>query len=111
MANVYTVILVENGSVPAGDNVYYTAPSGYLTVVRDICAINLSGFTAPAKTLDVYVAPAGAYIVSWRYPILVYDRSYHWEGRQAMTAGETLHINAGEALWSVRITGYHLTLP
>lgn len=35
----------------------------------------------------------------------------HWEGRQVLEAGDSLHFSASSANWFVTVSGYVLTLP
>lgn len=108
---VYSVLIYENGALPASDNLVYTVSAGTVVIVRDIVAWYGGSQYARTNGIQVYAVPAGTYIFSARAPFAIAQKLYHWEGRQVLNPTQGLHVVAFEANWSIRISGYQLTLP
>lgn len=78
-------------------------PSGYLWVVRDVSAVSFAG---TAQSLWWGVNGIGIIDYFTFEPTLA-GKVYHWQGRQAIAAGQQLLLQADAAV-AVFVTGYEL---
>lgn len=108
--SVYTHLLGSNPALPFGATTLGTVPSGFVWVVRDVTFFNSRGSAygfAGVRLIDgtgACIAGVGPDQARGGVPIQV-------ETRQLLVAGDILQAIALETGWSVRVTGYQLTLP
>lgn len=101
---VYTVRLAATLTGAATDAPIFTAPSGQVTVIRDVLLVPT---TTGAFTDFLYIAGVGNFVgVSGA----VAGVPTHFDIRQVIEPGEVLHqqTSAGSAWWAF-VTGYALT--
>lgn len=106
----YSSLLVRFASSSSGLHLIYTAPAGYVTVVRDISVANTSG---SSEAYSLYASgnpgPTSAFILI--NGSLANDAVDQWEGRQVLNAGDTLTLSIGGADFTCLISGYLLSSP
>lgn len=102
-SSVYSTLLIA--VVAIDPSAEYTVPAGYTVVVRDVCMLF---YGSPADTSGgVQGAGDGAWIA---YCLQVDPyQFYHWEGRQVIGPGDSVHaLASGENEVSIRVSGYLL---
>lgn len=82
----------------------FTAPAGYVTILRDILFNNADSVTV---TLNFY-RTAGEGTRRLMYQPVAGTTTLHVELRQVIPPGCTVFCNAGGAGWSMSLTGYQL---
>lgn len=107
---LYTTLFFSANPVTAGLTKVGGPDAGHRWVVRDIDAINATVWSSACAGMFVQVSD-GAYIFWLTDPDVIGGRQYHWEGRSVIDYPNELQVLAGDELWSVRISGYTLTLP
>ena len=110
MATVYSVLLWEFPSNVTGVYDSGPVPAGFCWVVRDLLAFN-SG--ADSLTMGGYylTTSTGDSLAGQQPPFVQAGRMYHDQLHQVMTAGYFLVFNALDNGWTLRASGYQLTLP
>jgi hypothetical protein len=108
--NVYSKLLGEITVPSIGINTIGGPPVGTVWVVKDMTVQLPDTFIHSA--LGFYIQDtAGAIIFSVVLPWAMSSVCYEWKGSQLIEPGTYLELNALEASWHVRVTGYELTLP
>lgn len=79
-------------------------------IVNDISCFFLGGYTVPLQGFSVKQA-FEAVIFAMAPPFAVQGFPYHWSGRQVVESPNSLVFFSTDAGWSVRVSGYVLTLP
>lgn len=111
MAAVFSKLLGSASNVSTSTVALYTVPAGFRAVVRDITIYqnatpllpnNQFSFQTTTPTVLFWVVPV------WQY---VTGKTYHWEGRQVMNAGNVLNAVITGSAFYIRVSGYELTLP
>lgn len=111
MTSVYTVKLYSLPSTALGLNTSPAVPAGKRWVITDIYARSPGSlYTSTPGGLSVW-SDDFANIFSAQRSEVCGARGYHWTGRQVLDVGDHITVAAGSAGWSVRITGFELTLP
>lgn len=108
---LYSVLLAELHAVAAGTYTFGPPPDGKRWVVRDLEA---SWWGGTAGTfLEGFLVTDGAGVPIWgMYPPYAQNNwPYHWEGRQVIDTPQTLLFVPVDNGWSLRASGYELTLP
>lgn len=106
MTSIYTRRLGGTVQAVAGDYVLGTVPEGETWVVRDVVFSN----GLPGEADDyLYTAAPGGGLVIFRQ-LVPGNSTAHYDGRQALEAGEVLHAAFGGANQSVLVTGYRFSL-
>lgn len=94
------------GAVPTSAETVYTVPSGFKTLVTDIC---LSNTTTGSVTCTVYLVPsAGSADATNQFlpgVSIGANTVLQWTGGQVITAGETVKVVASAAGVAMRISG------
>jgi hypothetical protein len=113
VANVFSIQIYDShGGLPTNAAVNTsTCPAGFVWVVRDITAWYNPAGTGHIFGLYFNVLGTGTIFAGWYAGPAFAQWSYHWQGRQVLTAGQGVTINPGESNWHVRIAGYQLSLP
>ncbi len=115
MSTVYTALLFQLDA-PAGTSVAFgPVPAGHRYVVTDIVAWgNLDQFQPLRNDVNLQFSDSGHnFRVWWLGPGTPANfQSLHWTGRQVLNPGNfaTL-VNDDTNEWTVRVTGFDLTLP
>lgn len=84
-------------------------PSGYIWVVRDVVMKCETGGVLPGKC--VAADSGGNTLANVDVAQSMRGRSYHFELRQVLDAGENLVVQSDQDGWEVKISGYQLSLP
>lgn len=101
---VYTKTLARGILPTFGPTVVYTVPVGKAVVVLDVC---LCQFVAgSAALLALLHTPGTAAVTFASSPNVSAYNSYHWDGRQAMQAGDELEVQANVNGMAYAVTGY-----
>jgi hypothetical protein len=107
---VYSVSLFSAFPVTAGVSLIGGPDSTHSWVIRDIVATNTQSWFGTAAPI-ILTDSSGATLFAVQAPDAFNGRVYHWEGRQVIEYPDTVSVNAGDGSWSLRISGYDLTLP
>jgi hypothetical protein len=87
----------------------FTAPSGFVAVLRDLEVANSSAGT---DSLDVILeVPGPLSVVIVRFSDLGASLTAQWQGRVVMNAGDLLQTFAGANTWDFTASGYLLSAP
>jgi hypothetical protein len=107
---VYSELLGRSVNPAPGLITLGTVPAGYRWVVKDMVAYCGQVFASPVAGFDVEDTVGG---ILWavRHPWAVAGHTYHWNGGQVVDTFESLYFRVTGATWSVRVSGYVLTLP
>jgi hypothetical protein len=106
---VFSALFFSAYPCPAGATTAGGPDNVHVWVVRDIVVTNTNPWFETASTFYI-TDSGGAWIFGVQPPDGFNGRIYHWQGRQVLTFPETLRVFAGDSAWSVRISGYNLTL-
>ena len=106
MATAFTIPVARVTLADGVPTTLYTVAAGHRLVVRDVW------FRANGAVGDVflYVTAGEPRILGTAIGSLGTGASYHWDGRQAVEAGEVLHGLSQGADCQVAVTGYLLTV-
>ena len=104
MSRAYTVLFGELYNPGAGAHLVYSAPDGFVSVIRDIVVANEA--TVPDAFLFYCLTGEWSPWI-WR-PVVETLGTAHLELRQVMQPGTELHCAATVSTWSCRVTGYQL---
>lgn len=101
----YSTRIYSAPSLAAVNNAVWTVAGGTVLIVRDVDVVGISG---AAGYVLVYAGGTGATFVA--VPTLGVREWYGWRGRQALPAGEVLHVLVGgTGTFDVTISGYVLS--
>lgn len=110
MANVYSTCFYR-GVIPTASTVLYTVPTGFVAIVRDITVYNAMATSRKGLTgwliQDDNANPIYATLATSPSNLT----TYQWQGREVLTAGQTVVGLAYDGSWKVRVNGYLLTTP
>lgn len=106
---VFSSLFFSAAACPSGLTVVGGPDNAHVWVVRDIVLNHVAAWYTEPSSISVTDA-GGAYIFSVLPPDSVSGRLYHWQGRQVLPWPNTLDVHATTTGWSVRISGYNLTL-
>ena len=110
MANVYSTLFAQQRFVGEGLTILATVPAGELWIVRDV--VLYVEFDVDTAQLGVLVEdPAAGYCYLYREMTPTPGQTYHWDGRQVMTVGQSLECYHAAATSVVRVSGYRFTVP
>jgi hypothetical protein len=106
---VYSVRHFSAGGLTAGaGTVGPVVPAGFVWVVRDIDALEITGSTpAQMEVLNPNFQPF--WFIDRNFPQV--GANFQWRGRQVFQAGEQIGFKAFSGTWSIMCSGYSLTLP
>lgn len=107
---LYSTLFYSENPAAAGLNKVGGPDPSHRWVIRDIDAINSSVWSSACSGMYVGVDD-GAYIYWLTDPDVIGGRQYHWEGRSIIDYPQQLQVLAGDSQWSIRVSGYTLTLP
>jgi hypothetical protein len=108
---VHTILMGELQNAPLGLNDLGTVvPVGFRWIVTDI-VLSADSSDATARTGAKVEDSAQVPIFEVSQPWAVSGETYHWVGRQVLENPDSLSLVCFDAGWSVRVTGYQLTLP
>lgn len=86
----------------------YTAPVGYVTIIRDIDVVN-NGAT---PGFFVFLSNLTENYAIWLAKFSDSQQTLSWRGRQVIAAGETIALGqSGTSTLQGCVSGYLLTLP
>lgn len=111
MAAVYSIVILAYHGITGVVTPPWTAPAGYVTILRDMdafCSSDLGGvlqlYDEGARTFwseSVEPSPNGNWV--------------QWNGRQVFEPGEEINVagevSGGTGHWDLRACGYQLLLP
>jgi hypothetical protein len=102
--NVYSTLFVQ-GAVPTTPAVFFTVPSGYVAVVRDVDAV------ASSVGLELYISDA---ILNQNFAAILpvvgpTVNAYTWRGRQVFLPGGEMQWGTAFDLMFGRVSGYLLS--
>jgi hypothetical protein len=110
MGAVYSTLLWDLVDVAEGSYTSETVPSGFRWVVVDVVAFNTTSTWAWVGGL--YLSDSeGAPIWSPPNGFALPRTEYRWSGRQVVNTGDNLQANSYDDGWSLRVSGFSLTLP
>lgn len=106
---VYSLRIFASGglSVAAGQ-VGPIVPAGFVYVVRDIDALELTGVSGGQLQLISQVGTVVWFAGGLPGPAA---GNWSWRGRQVYNEGEQVGFKSGAGTWSMACSGYQLTLP
>lgn len=86
-------------------------PAGKLWVIRDMVAF-CSNFQSPGFAYGFRLTD-NSNVLIWAVllPYAEMSFAYHWTGRQVIEQGESLQAFFLDPAWTIRISGFALTLP
>lgn len=102
MSTVYSKRLAASVFSAGLDQLIYTVPVGFVTVVRDVEVVQ---FTAAACTTKLGIHGIAYFVV---LPTTTIDQHLQWQGRVVMKASEIIQLDQLVAEASVVISGYEL---
>lgn len=105
MSFVYSKQLAKVVSAGAGGATFFTAPAGYVTVVRTIT------LTVFAATTEAAVRLGGAYCLCGQHNASGVDEFLVFNMRHVLNAGDTLDWTATGSGLQILVSGYQLTTP
>lgn len=106
MAALYSTFFGGVNGSESGVYDFYTVPPGFIAVLRDVDA-SWSGAGLPAK-LYLHDPVLGA----WQLlQATVNPDGAQWQGRQVYNQGTQFGVYIPVAGWTVRMSGYLLTMP
>ncbi len=110
--NVYTTVLALVPTTAGPGTFLFTVPSGFVWDVRDVIASNPEPATGINGSLfGWYLITAIGSIPLFAMQPAISSFPYHFTLRQLLGTGDGLTFGCSEAGWSLRVTGYELTLP
>jgi hypothetical protein len=107
---VYSHLLAEIYNAPFGSTLLGGPDGAVKWVVKDIVVIFVGGGARPVGGFRV-VDSHGVSLMSVMQPFSVQGIDYHWSGSQVVETTDALTFQADLAGWSIRVSGYILTLP
>lgn len=88
---------------------WFTAPTGFVAVLRDL---EVSNSAAGTDSLDVILmVPGPLSEVVVRFTDVASSATAQWQGRVVMNAGDVLQTFAGANTWGFCASGYLLSAP
>lgn len=106
---LFSELLFEGAALPAGVTLSAHVPAGFRWVVREVDSHSKLPFWEARDGFSV-VDTLGASITGVGTADGLGDTYYHWSGRQIVDAGDQLRIFTFDDGWSIRISGYVLTV-
>lgn len=110
MANVYSTVFYSTpAAVTSGVPVVHV-PGGVIYIIRDVLATNTQRPPLGLWGVSLYSLLTGSLTPNdqggWFAGV-----EYHWEMRQVLEAGDNLYVSTIDSDWTLRVSGYVLSLP
>jgi hypothetical protein len=106
---LYSLAIFSEGTIIGSTGVVGpVVPAGFVYVVRDIVAFELTGATGAGL---LWNGSADQIIRQWLVTSDSESRNVHWTGRQVYAEGEQVGFQVETGTWNVMASGYQLTLP
>jgi hypothetical protein len=107
---VYSHLLAWHVGAPFGDTLLGGPDGAVKWVVKDIVVVYFGGGAVPQPGFSV-LDSHGAPVMAIQQPWSTRGVEYHWTGSQVVETADSLLFRADSAGWSIRVSGYILTLP
>lgn len=109
--SVYSKAFFDETGLTVGAHSIGPVPAGFVWVVRDIDSYNDGVTSAAVAGWSLSSVSGGAPFAGVPSGWAQCGQFYQWSGRQVIDEGDELALEAFGSGWSVRISGYQLTLP
>ena len=107
---LFSALLGEVLPGSAGATTFGPVPDGYVWDVRDVVAMKEPGSLLSASLGFQITDAAGVTIAALLPTQATTGPLYHLELRQVLVAGDEISVVTADDGWSIRITGYVLTV-
>jgi hypothetical protein len=107
---VYSELVAAAAGASAGATVLGGPDTGFRWVIVDI-ALEYQSTDSVALAGARLVDENGYLFFEVHQPFAISGNSYHWNGRQVLDVPNELILDAVEAGWGCRVSGYVLSLP
>lgn len=104
---VYSVDIFSG--VVSGEVIVGPPPSGFIWIVRDIDCRGV--FASPWTAQTGFEISDAIGTMIFQATQCVSQKTYSWRGRQVLEAEDFLRLIGLDSGWSMRISGYQLSLP
>jgi hypothetical protein len=107
---VYNVLLARQVASAVGSVDLGSPPDGFIYVVKHMDVINQGGLAYPVAGFTV-LDGLGGILWSEQQPWTLKGHTYQWHGSQVIGVGEHWFWRTDADGWSLRASGYELSLP
>lgn len=105
MSKTYTQPLGQLLNSSVGQAAILNVPAGELWVIRNVDAFLQGSPQLGLFGFQLYLS-GGWYWWGNSFPYVEAHKPYRWEGRQALTANQSVGAYTGDPGWNILITGY-----
>lgn len=96
--------------MPSGVTDLGTPLPGFKWVIKDMAVTHAGGMATPLGGFSV-IDNVGIELYAVQAPWSVSGFTYHFTGTQTVEPFDNIYFNGVDAGWSIRVSGYQLTLP
>jgi hypothetical protein len=107
---IYSARLCVAAITNAGATVY-TAPAGFVIVVRDIVVGQTSSSTPLNCAIYLIISGETFSTVLWCFQNIGNTQAQQWTGRQVMNPTDSIFVQGSESVGTILISGYQLSAP